>query len=85
MVQGIVKYCGVALSTRDGRLIACTDESELKTVAKGFVTKKLGKTDGQLEFVKGICQDMKSERFKQRVTFYYLAAKKARKLGQFTK
>ena len=85
VVQGIVKYCGVALSTRDGRLIACTDESELKTVAKGFVTKKLGKTDGQLEFVKGICQDMKSERFKQRVTFYYLAAKKARKLGQFTK
>lgn len=84
VVQGIVKHCGIALSTRDGRLVACSDESELQTVADGFVTKKLGKTEGQMDLVKDICQQMKGERFKQRVTFYYLAAKKARKLGQFT-
>jgi len=84
VVQGIVKHCGIALSTRDGRLVACSDESELQTVADGFVTKKLGKSEGQMDLVKDICQQMKGERFKQRVTFYYLAAKKARKLGQFT-
>lgn len=84
VVQGIVKYCGIALRTRDGSLVACSDESELKTVADGFVTKKLGKTAGQMELVKEVCQDMKGERFKNRVTFYYLAAKKARKLGSFT-
>lgn len=84
VVQGIVKYCGIALRTRDGSLVACSDESELKTVADGFVTKKLGKTSGQMELVKDVCQDMKGERFKNRVTFYYLAAKKARKLGSFT-
>ena len=84
VVQGIVKHCGIALRTRDGSLVACSDESELKTVADGFVTKKLGRTSGQMDLVKEVCQDMKGERFKSRVTFYYLAAKKARKLGQFT-
>lgn len=84
VVQGIIKYCGIALRTRDGSLVACSDESELKTVADGFVTKKLEKTSGQMELVKEVCQDMKGERFKNRVTFYYLAAKKARKLGKFT-
>ncbi len=83
VVEGIVKYCGVALRTRDGSLVACSDEAELRRVANGFVTKKLGKTSGQLDLVKEICQDMKAERFKNRVTFYYLGAKKTRKLGQF--
>lgn len=84
VVQGIVKYCGIALRTRDGSLVACSDEAELKTVANGFVTKKLGKSSGQMDLVKEVCQDMKDERFKNRVTFYYLAAKKSRKLGLFT-
>jgi predicted flap endonuclease-1-like 5' DNA nuclease len=84
VVQGIVKHCGIALRTRDGSLVACSDEAELQTVADGFVTKKLGKTEGQMDLVKDVCQEMKGERFKSRVTFYYLAAKKARKLGQFT-
>jgi len=84
VVQGIAKYCGAAMSTRDGSLVACTDEAELKRVANGFVTKKLGKTSGQMELVQEVCADMKGERFKNRVTFYYLAAKKARKLGLFT-
>ena len=84
VVKGIVKYCGIALRSRDGSLVACSDESELQTVADGFVTKKLGKSSGQMDLVKDICQQMKGDRFKSRVTFYYLAAKKARKLGQFT-
>ncbi len=84
VVKGIVKHCGIALRTRDGSLIACSDEAELKTVADGFVTKKLGKTEGQMDLVKEVCEDMKGERFKSRVTFYYLAARKARKLGQFS-
>ena len=83
VVKGIMKYCGAALSTRDGSLVACSDEAELQRVAKGFVTKKLGKTSGQLDLVKDVCQDMKAQRFKNRVTFYYLAAKKTRKLGIF--
>jgi len=83
VVRGIVKHCGAALSTRDGSLVACSDEAELQRVAKGFVTKKLGQTSGQLEIVKDVCQDMKAQRFKNRVTFYYLAAKKTNNLGMF--
>jgi uncharacterized membrane-anchored protein YhcB (DUF1043 family) len=83
VVENIVKYCGVSLRSRDSSLVACSDETELKTVANGFVTKKLGKTSGQMELVKDVCQEMKGERFKSRVTFYYLAAKKARKMSLF--
>ncbi len=83
VIDNIVKYCGVALRTRDGSLVACSDEAEVKRVAAGFATKKLGLKSGQLDLVKGVCQDMKSQRLKNRVTFYYLAAKKAGKLGIF--
>jgi len=83
VVQNIVKYCGAALSTRDGSLVACSDEAEVKRVAKGFATKKLGLASGQLELVQDVCKTMKPDRFKNRVTFYYLAAKKAGKLGIF--
>lgn len=82
-VENIVKYCGVALRSRDSSLVACSDEAELKRVADGFVTKKLEKDSGQMELVKDVCQEMKSDRFKSRVTFYYLAAKKARKMSLF--
>ena len=83
VVRGIVKYCGIALRTRDGSLVACSDETELQRVADGFVTKKLGQSSGQLELVKDICQDMKAQRFKNRVTFYYLGAQKTNKLDIF--
>jgi len=84
-VENIVKYCGVALRSRDSSLVACSDEAEKDRVAKGFVTKKLGLTTGQGQLVSDICQEMKGERFKNRVTFYYLAAKKAKKLDVFEK
>ena len=83
VVQNVVKYCGAALSTRDGSLVACSDEAEVKRIAKGFATKKLGLTSGQDKLVGDVCTQMKPDRFKSRVTFYYLAAKKAGKLGIF--
>jgi len=83
VVQNIIKYCGAALSSRDASLVACSDEAEVQRVAKGFITKKLGLEKGQLELAKDICTQMKPVRFKDRVTFYYLAAKKARKLSIF--
>ncbi|MEM7728498.1 MAG: DUF2853 family protein [Pseudomonadota bacterium] len=83
VVQNIVDYCGISLKSRDSSLVACTDEAELKRVANGFVTKKLGLEESQMELVKFVCEQMKGQRLKSRVTFYYLAAKKARKLGQF--
>ena len=83
VVQNIVDYCGISLKSRDSSLVACSDEAELKRVAKGFVTKKLGLEDGQMDLVKSVCEEMKGQRLKSRVTFYYLAAKKAKKLSLF--
>lgn len=81
--DAIYKYCGIAMNTRDGSLVACKDESEVQTIADGFVTKKLEKTSGQLELVQAVCEQMKDIRLKNRAVFYYLAAKKARKLSLF--
>jgi len=83
VVQAIVKHCGSSLASRDSSLVACSDETELKTVANNFVSKKLGIKEGQADLVRGVCTQMKAERFKNRVTFYYLTAKAAKKLDVF--
>lgn len=83
-IDNIVKYLGVALRSRDSSLVACSDPTEVNTVVTNLMVKKLGvdKDKGEA-IVQEVCTDMKSERFKNRVTFYYLCAKKARKLGVF--
>lgn len=84
-VDNIVKYCGIALRSRDSSLVACSDPTEVNTVVTNFMVKKLGvDTDKGEAVVKDVCEQMKSERFKNRVTFYYLCAKKARKMNVFT-
>ncbi len=83
-IDNIVKYLGVALRSRDSSLVACSDPTEVNTVITNFMVKKLGVAQDKGEtIVKEVCTDMKSERFKNRVTFYYLCAKKARKLNVF--
>jgi predicted flap endonuclease-1-like 5' DNA nuclease len=82
-VGNIVKYCGVALYSRGTSMVACTDEAGLDRVARDFCTKKLGMKSDQMEVVKNVCEQMQGQRFKNRVTFYYLCAKKARKLTVF--
>ena len=83
-VEAIAKYCGASLASRDTSLVACSDPSEVATVVKNFTVKKLGldKARGE-KIVAEVCQDLKAERFKNRVTFYYFCAKKAGKLGVF--
>ena len=83
-VASIVKYCGVSLRSRDTSLVACSDEQELDRIVKGFAARKLGLKEGRKELVQDVCQQMKSQRQKSRVTFYYLMAKKAGKLDVFS-
>ena len=83
-VDAIVKHCGVSLRSRDSSLVACSDATETALVARNFVGKKLGIDTGREDVVKAVCQEMKGERFKSRVTFYYLCAKQAGKLGMFS-
>ena len=85
VVLKIQKHLGASLSNRDSKYVACSDETELETIAKGFMKKKMGidDKDAAMEKIKAVCVTMKPTRMKNRVTFYYLLAKAEGKLGEF--
>ncbi len=82
-VEKIVKHLGIALRSKDASLVSCSDPSELNRVVEKWCMKKLGMTDQAAcdEVVGKVCEDMKEDRMKQRVTFYYLVAKHFGKLS----
>lgn len=85
-IKGIIKHCGIALQNRDASYVACSDKTERDRVRDGFLKKKLALTasDDELDrAVMDVCQAMKTERDKPRVTFYYLLAAKYKKLALF--
>ena len=85
-IKGIVRHCGIALQSRDGSYVSCTDKAERDRVRDGFLKKKLalGDVDAELdEALTAVCDKMKAERDKSRVTFYYLLAEKYGKLALF--
>jgi len=43
-VKKIVDHCGIALQSRDGLFVACSDETERNTVRDSWLIKKLGLT-----------------------------------------
>ncbi len=83
VVDKIIKHLGIALRSKDASLVSCSDKSELDRVCEKWCTKKLGETDSAAAeaVVNKVCQTMKGDRQKQRVTFYYLVAKEMGKLG----
>lgn len=83
VVAKIVKHLGIALRSKDASLVSCSDSSELDRVRTSWCMKKLGATDeGKCDDVIGkVCETMKGDRQKQRVTFYYLVAKEMGQLG----
>jgi outer membrane protein OmpA-like peptidoglycan-associated protein len=77
VVDAIVKYCGIALQTRDGQLVAMSDKKERDLVRENYLKKKLGLTQSDEvldEAIIAVGQHMKSDRTKNRVTVYYLLA-----------
>jgi hypothetical protein len=77
-VDTIVKYCGIALRSRDASLVSCTDADELGRVRDGFASKKLGLAgDAADKAIAAVCEKMQDERQKSRVTFYYLLAEES--------
>ena len=85
-IKKIVNYCGIALQSRDGMFVACSDETERNTVRDSLLIKKLGLTVEPSELdalVMAVCETMQKDRMKNRVTFYYLLAKNEGKLAAF--
>ena len=82
-VAGIVKHLGIALKSRDASLVSCSSKDELDRVRDSWCKKKLalGQSDADIDAaIKDICETMKGDARKHRVTFYYLLAKKFGKL-----
>ena len=57
VVGGITRYCGIALASRDGQLVAFSDKAELATVRENFLKKKLGLTASDAELDAMIAAD----------------------------
>ncbi len=83
VIEAIKKHLGIALKSKDGSLVSCSSKSELERVRESWLKKKLGLTeddntlDGEIQKV---CEAMKDDARKNRVTFYYLLAKNTGKL-----
>jgi hypothetical protein len=83
-VDNIVKYLGIALQSSDGSTVAASDAKELATIENGVCAKKLGMDASQAKAaIEEVCEIMKHDSAKCRVTFYYLLADKANKLDAF--
>jgi len=83
-VAGIVKHLGIALRSRDASLVSCSSKEELARVRDSWCKKKLGleHTDADLDKMIGdVCEQMKADQRKDRVTFYYLLAQKVDKVA----
>ncbi len=64
----------LVIDNKDALLVSGADESELETVRRNFVVKKLGENDKEkgMAAVKSVAEKMSSIRMKNRVAFYYL-------------
>ncbi len=86
VVGAIVRYCGIALQSRDSSLVAMSDKKERELVRENYLKKKLGlvHSDADLdEAVVAVGQRMKEDRTKNRVTVYYLLAEHFGLLSMF--
>lgn len=80
-VGGLEKTYRLVLSQADTRYVACSDPEERDRVRKNFLEKKLGLSGAELDAaIEDVCQAMKADRTKSRLTFYYLLAEKFGKL-----
>lgn len=83
---GMQKAYALVMSKPDTRYVACSDAEELERVRENFLKKKLGLKSGDLDgSIKAICEVMKADRTKSRLTFYYLLAEHHGKLDLFVK
>lgn len=83
-IAGIVRYCGIALRSRDSSLVSFTDKAEIERVRTKFLKEKLALTNPDAdpdEAIRQVNDKMKADRTKNRVTVYYLLAEHFDKLS----
>ena len=88
LLEAIGKSLGPSLYNRDASLVAAAQKSELETIKKNYLIKKLGCEDGpQLDKAidKAIDKIGRSRRNKMRPVFYYLLVKNLKKESVYKK
>ncbi len=86
-VAGIVKHLGIALRSKDASLVSCSSKDELSRVRDSWLKKKLYRSEDDKKLdavINEICETMKADKRKNRVTFYYLLAEKFDQLDSLT-
>lgn len=86
VIAAIVRYCGIALQSRDASLVSFTDKTETDRVRENYCKKKLGLTHSDEELdtaIAAVGARMKQDPTRNRVTVYYLLAEHFGKLGLF--
>ncbi|MBK8463850.1 MAG: DUF2853 family protein [Nigerium sp.] len=85
VVEAMAKTYRLVLSSPDSAVVAFGDETELETVKKNFLVKKLGLSDSD-DLDAGLAAvgaTMKGVSRKNRLTVYYLLAEHFGKLATF--
>ncbi|WP_299429658.1 DUF2853 family protein [uncultured Maribacter sp.] len=73
-LDGYVNSLKSMVNNKDATLVSGQDASELETVRRNFVEKKLGVTDKDkaMEAIQSVATKMSGIRMKSRPAFYYL-------------
>ncbi len=73
-LDGYVNSLKSMVNNKDATLVSGQDESELETVRRNFVEKKLGISDKDkgMTAINSVVEKMSSIRMKSRPAFYYL-------------
>ncbi|MCK4562566.1 MAG: DUF2853 family protein, partial [Flavobacteriaceae bacterium] len=74
----VTKGLGPSIYKKDAEIVSCSQKSELETVKKNFLLKKLALEDGENldAAIQAVCEKMgSSNKKKYRATFYYLLVK----------
>lgn len=86
LLTNIAKSLGPSLYNRDASTVAAGQKSELETIKKNFLIKKLGCKDSPAldkSIQKAIDKIGRSNRSKLRPVFYYLLVKDQKKESKF--
>lgn len=79
-VERLCKHLRSAMEDKDGRWVSVTDKGEMERVIH-WAGKHLGAAESAAKSVaESVAKEMHGDRHKNRVTFYYLMAKKLGKL-----
>lgn len=78
LLDKLVGNLRLIVDNKDALLVSGTDASELETVRKNFVVKKLGINDKEqaMTAINAVASEMSGIKMKNRAAFYYMVQKK---------